>query len=67
MSPERQSKKKQPEVPDAVAPVSLWYPAASHSFVSTDSYVTWRSPVEAQKQCDASDLLRRNRFLGDGK
>ena len=38
MSPERQSKKKQPEVPDAVARVSLWYPAATHSYVSTDSY-----------------------------
>ena len=65
MSPERQSKKKQPEVPDAVARVSLWYPAATHSY-STDSYVTWRSPVEAHKQCDASDLLDVTGFWATG-
>jgi hypothetical protein len=59
MSPERPSKKKQPEVPDAVARVSIWYPAASYNFEPTDSYTAWRSHVVAfpPKQCYDSHLL----------
>ena len=58
MSPKNESRRKQLDVPEAVAQKILWYSAASYNVTTSGSWQTIRSRLPFRpKQCNSTNLL----------